>query len=120
MTFDSAKFGADFRPKYISFDCYGTLIRFRMSEKAREFFSDRIAPKAMDEMCRVFSNYRFDETLEAWKPYREVLRNAVRRTSKAMGVEYRVLVGRGHEPSNANHRDIEIPHIGCLPAVVGL
>ncbi len=230
MTNGSVNFVPDFRPKYISFDCYGTLIRFRMSEMAREFFADRLSPEAMDEMCRVFSTYRFDETLDAWKPYREVLRNAVRRTSKAMGVEYReadgdavyeavptwgphpdvpgglakiadkiplvilsnamneqimqnveklgapfhkvytaesaqaykprmkafeymfdqlgcgpevmmhvsssfrydqntatdlgfgcrVFVGRGHEPSNANYRDIEIPHIGCLPAVVGL
>ena len=230
MVTKSVESVVDFRPKYISFDCYGTLIRFHMSEMAREFFADRLPPEAMDEMCRVFSTYRFDETLDAWKPYREVLRNAVRRTSKAMGVEYReldgdavyeavptwgphadvpgglapiadkiplvilsnamddqiphnvaklgapfhkvytaegaqaykprmkafeymfdqlgcgpevmmhvsssfrydqntatdlgfgcrVFVGRGHEPSNANYRDIEIPHIGCLPAVVGL
>ena len=221
---------SNFKPKYISFDCYGTLIRMEYSEMAREFFADRIPPEAMDEMCRVFSAYRLDEVLGAWKPYREVLRNAVLRTSKAMGVEFReedgeavyeavptfgphpdvpgglfkiaekiplvilsnamndqighnveklgapfhrvytaesaqaykpriqafeymfdqlgcgpeemmhvsssfrydqntatdlgfgcrVFVGRGHEPSNANYRDIEIPHIGCLPAVVGL
>lgn len=219
-----------FRPKYISFDCYGTLIRMRFSEMAREFFADRIPAEAMDEMCRIFSAYRFDEVMGDWKPYREVLCNAVRRTAKAMGVEYReadgnavyeavpswgphedspgglskiadkiplvilsnamndqighnvallgasfhrvytaesaqaykprmqafeymfdqlgcgpedmmhvsssfrydqntatdlgfgcrVFVGRGHEPSNASYRDIEIPHIGCLPAVVGL
>ncbi len=219
-----------FRPQYISFDCYGTLIRFHMSEMAREFFADRLPPEAMDEMCRKFSAYRFDETLDTWKPYRELIRNAVRRTAKAFGVEYReadadsiyemvpqwgphpdvpgglakiadkiplvilsnamneqiphnvaklgapfhrvytaesaqaykprmkafeymfdqlgcgpeammhvsssfrydqntatdlgfgcrVFVGRGHEPSNANYRDVEIPHIGCLPGVVGL
>ena len=37
-----------FRPKYISFDCYGTLIRMRFSEMAREFFADRIPAEAMD------------------------------------------------------------------------
>lgn len=230
MTPGSTSHSSIFRPKYISFDCYGTLIRFRMSEMARVFYADRLPEEAMDEMCRVFSAYRFDETLDAWKPYRELLRNAVRRTSKAMGVAYReadgdavyeavptwgphpdvtaglsriadkiplvilsnamndqighnvallgvpfhkvytaesaqaykprmqafeymfdqlgcgpeemmhvsssfrydqntatdlgfgcrVFVARGHEPSNANYRDIEIPHIGCLPAVVGL
>lgn len=219
-----------FRPKYISFDCYGTLIRMRFSELAREFFADRIPAEAMDEMCRIYSAYRFDEVMGDWKPYHQVLNNALRRTAKAMGVEYRqadgdatyqavptwgphadspgglskiadkiplvilsnamndqighnvallgapfhrvytaesaqaykprmqafeymfdqlgcgpedmmhvsssfrydqntatdlgfgsrVFVGRGHEPSNANYRDIEIPHIGCLPAVVGL
>lgn len=222
--------GPIFTPKYISFDCYGTLTRFRMSEMAREFFADRIPADAMDAMCRDFSAYRFDEVLGDWKPYREVIRNAVHRTAKKYGVEYReedadsiyetvptwgphddvpgglskicdtiplvilsnamndqihhnvallgatfhrvytaesaqaykprlqafeymfgqlgcgpedmmhvsssfrydqnsatdlgfgcrVFVGRGHKPSNANYRDVEIPHIGCLPAVVGL
>ncbi len=79
----------NFRPKYISFDCYGTLIRFRMSEMAREFFADRLPAESMDEMCRLFAAYRLDETLGAWQPYRVVVRNAVRRTAKAMGVEYR-------------------------------
>ncbi len=222
--------GPLFTPKYISFDCYGTLTRFRMSEMARAFFADRLASDAMDQMCKDFSAYRFDEVLGPWQPYQEVIRNAVRRTAKKWGVEYReadadsiyaavptwgphpdvagglskiadkiplvilsnamndqimdnvallgatfhrvytaqsaqaykprmqafeymfdqlgcgpedmmhvsssfrydqntatdlgfgcrVFVGRGHEPSNGNYRDVEIPHIGCLPAVVGL
>ena len=32
----------------------------------------------------------------------------------------RIFVGRGHEPSSPFYHDMEIPHIGCLPAVVGL
>ena len=219
-----------FTPKYISFDCYGTLIRFHMAEMARAFFADRIPAESMDRMCHLFSCYRLDEALGPWQPYRELLRSAVARTAKAFGVEYReadgdalydavptwgphvdvpgglakigdkiplvilsnamndqiphnvamlgapfhavytaesaqaykprmqafeymfdmlgcgpegmmhvsssfrydqntasdlgfgcrVFVGRGHEPSNAFYRDIEIPHIGCLPGVVGL
>lgn len=230
MTTISTTAAPAFRPQYISFDCYGTLIRFRMSEMARTFFADRIAAEKLDHMAFVFSSYRFDETMGAWQPYRELLRNALRRTAKAFGVEYReadadaiydtvptwgphddvpgglskiadkiplvilsnamneqidrnvgllgapfhrvytaesaqaykprmqafeymfdqlgcgpevmmhvsssfrydhntatdlgfgcrVFVGRGHEPSNGYYRDVEIPHIGCLPAVVGL
>jgi 2-haloacid dehalogenase len=37
-----------------------------------------------------------------------------------LGVGTRVFVARGHEPSNPFYRDVEIPHIGCLPALVGL
>jgi 2-haloacid dehalogenase len=230
MTDRGAKAVTEFKPKYISFDCYGTLIRFHMAEMARSFYADRLPPEAMDKMCNLFSALRLDETLGAWKPYRDVLRNAVRRTSRAFSVDYReadgdavyeavptwgphpdvigglskiadkiplvilsnamndqiphnvaklvvpfyrvytaesaqaykprmqafeymfdqlgcgpevmmhvsssfrydqntatdlgfgcrVFVARGHEPSNANYRDIEIPHIGCLPALVGL
>lgn len=219
-----------FRPKYISFDCYGTLIRFHMSDMAREFYSERLSAQQMDAFCKDFSSYRFDEVLSDWKPYRQIIGNALARTCKKHGVEYleehgeaiyqavptwgphedvpnglaktsreiplvilsnamncqimdnvallgapfhavytaesaqaykprlkafeymidqlgcdprdimhvsssfrydqnsatdlgigtRVFVGRGHEPSNANYRDVEIPHIGCLPALVGL
>ena len=31
-----------FRPKYITFDCYGTLTRFRMGEMTRDIFADRM------------------------------------------------------------------------------
>jgi 2-haloacid dehalogenase len=219
-----------FRPKYISFDCYGTLIHFEMAEIAREIFSDRVAANDMAGFVKDFSAYRFDEVLGAWKPYSEVVRNSIQRTCKRWGVQLRddepaqiydaiptwgphpdvpaglskiadkipliilsnadnrqiqhnvdklganfhsvftaeqanaykprlqafeymfdqlgcgpedfmhvsssfrydqnsatdlgmgtrVFVGRGHEPSNSFYRDVEIPHIGCLPALVGL
>lgn len=77
-----------FRPKYISFDCYGTLTRFRMGEMTREIFADRIAADRMEQFVADFSAYRFDEVLGAWKPYVDVLKNAVRRTCKKWGVQY--------------------------------
>ena len=219
-----------FTPKYISFDCYGTLIKFHMTAMATEFFADRLPAEALPKFCKDWSAYRLDEVLGAWKPYREIIRNSLSRTARKWGVEYReaeadavyeavptwgphpdvpgglskiadkiplvilsnamndqigrnvallgapfyrvytaesaqaykprmqafeymfdqlgwgpevgmhvsssfrydqntatdlgfgcrVFVGRGHEPSNANYRDVEIPHIGCLPALVGL
>ena len=78
-----------FRPKYISFDCYGTLIRFRMGEMAREMFSDRIAPAQMDQFVKDFSAYRLDEVMGDWKPYVDILRNAVQRTCRRWKIEYR-------------------------------
>lgn len=219
-----------FTPKFISFDCYGTLIKFHMSDMARDFYEDAIGADKMAAFNKDFSAYRFDEVLGAWKPYREVIGNALERTARKWGVAYdeaygeaiynavptwgphadvpgglgkigtkiplvilsnamncqindnvaklgapfyavytaesaqaykprlqafeymfdqlgwgpevgmhvsssfrydqnsatdlgfgtRVFVGRGHEPSNGNYRDVEIPHIGCLPALVGL
>ena len=37
-----------FRPKYVTFDCYGTLTRFRMGELTRELFADRIAAEHLE------------------------------------------------------------------------
>jgi len=82
------------RPKYISFDCYGTLIHFRMGDVARELFADRVAPDRMDQFVRDFSAYRLDEVMGDWKPYVDILRSALQRTCKRFGVEYRDDEGR--------------------------
>jgi 2-haloacid dehalogenase len=211
---------AVFTPKFISFDCYGTLTRFRMSEMATAFYADRLPAEALPAFCKDWAAYRLDEVLGAWQPYRDVIAHSLARASRKWAVyeavptwgphddvpgglskicdkiplvilsnamneqimhnvdklgatfhtvctaqsaqaykprmqafEYmfdqlgmgpevgmhvsssfrydqntatdlgfgcRVFVGRGHEPSNANYRDVEIPHIGALPAVVGL
>ena len=218
------------RPRYITFDCYGTLIRFRMSEMARDFYADQMPGEQMEAFCASWAGHRLDEALGAWKPYHEVIHNSLERTCRKWGVEFaperaaavyeavptwaphddvpgglsrigdkiplvilsnamndqihhsvaklgapfyavytaeqaqaykpryqafeymfdqlgcdpkdimhvsssfrydqnsatdlgigtRVFVGRGHEPSNPFYRDVEIPHIGCLPALVGL
>jgi len=76
------------RPKYITFDCYGTLTRFRMSEMTREIYADRVPAERMDAFIADFSAYRFDEVLGAWKPYVDVLKNAVRRTCRKWNVQY--------------------------------
>lgn len=77
-----------FRPKFITFDCYGTLTRFRMAEMAREIYKERVPAASMEQFVRDFSAYRLDEVLGAWKPYEDVLRNAVRRTCRKWKVEY--------------------------------
>ncbi|MCA7952929.1 haloacid dehalogenase type II [Burkholderia seminalis] len=77
-----------FEPKYITFDCYGTLTHFRMAETAREIYADRLSPAAMDAFVRAFAAYRLDEVLGAWKPYRDVVVNAVRRTCARLGVKF--------------------------------
>ena len=77
-----------FRPKFISFDCYGTLTRFRMGELARDMYADRIPAERMDQFIADFSAYRFDEVLGAWQPYEVVLKNAVRRLCRKWKIQY--------------------------------
>jgi 2-haloacid dehalogenase len=77
-----------FRPRYISFDCYGTLTCFRMGELAREMFADRVPAAQMEAFIADFSAYRFDEVLGDWKPYETVLKNAVRRLCRKWKLQY--------------------------------
>lgn len=74
------------RPKFITFDCYGTLTRFRMADMTRAIFADRIEAGRMDEFVKLFASYRFDEVLDQWKPYEDVVKNAIKRACARWGV----------------------------------
>ena len=77
-----------FRPKFITFDCYGTLTHFEMAEATQDILGPRLPREAMSGFIRNFAAYRLDEILGDWKPYREVIHNAVERTCKANGVTF--------------------------------
>src|SRR3712207_3226985 len=85
---------ASFRPRFITFDCYGTLTKFRMGELAREIFADRTPSERMGAFLEDFTAYRLDEILGDWKPYAEVLRNAVERTCRKHGIAFVEAEGR--------------------------
>jgi 2-haloacid dehalogenase len=80
---------ASLRPKYITFDCYGTLIYFEMAPVARVLYADRVAAADMDGFIADFSSYRLDEVLGAWKPYKDVVEAALRRTCAKWQTQYR-------------------------------
>ena len=75
-------------PKYVTFDCYGTLTRFRMGDVAREMFADRIPAERMEQFLADFTAYRFDECLGDWQPYETVLKNSLRRLCRKWKLQY--------------------------------
>lgn len=77
-----------FEPKFITFDCYGTLINFDMAGATRRAFADRVKADDMPNFIDDFYHYRFDEVLGAWKPYYDVVSNAIRRTCAKWGAEW--------------------------------
>lgn len=77
-----------FRPKFVTFDCHGTMIFFNMAGAARDHYSAQLSPEQMEAFIRDFSGYRLDEVLGAWKPYAEVVHNAVERTCKRHGIAF--------------------------------
>jgi 2-haloacid dehalogenase len=78
----------EFRPKYITFDCYGTLIDFQMGAMTRTMFADRIKPDQIQAFTADFSAYRFDEVLGDWKPYADVIKMALQRCCKRWDLSY--------------------------------
>jgi len=75
-----------FNPRFISFDCYGTLIDFAMGPAAKAWFEDRVPAGRMPAFLDSFRAYRLDEVLGEWKPFREVIENSLRRACQAHGV----------------------------------
>ncbi|HEI8865057.1 haloacid dehalogenase type II [Serratia sp. AKBS12] len=71
---------AVFKPKFITFDCYGTLINFDMAGAAASVFADRISVDNMQAFTTDFARYRLDEVLGAFKLYPQVVSNALQRT----------------------------------------
>jgi 2-haloacid dehalogenase len=78
-----------FRPKYITFDCHGTLINYQMAEAARKAYGASLDEPRMLAFIKNFAAYRLDEILGDWKPYGEVIHNAVERTCRKNGVAFR-------------------------------
>ncbi len=77
-----------FRPKFITFDCHGTMIFFDMGGAARDHYASQLSPEKMEVFVRDFTAYRLDEVLGAWKSYGEVVHNALERTCKRNGVAF--------------------------------
>jgi 2-haloacid dehalogenase len=103
---------ANLRPKFITFDCYGTLTRFRMSDMTREIFADRVAADRMDAFVRDFAGYRVDEVLGAWKPYNQVIANAIQRTCRRWRIPLRPEEAKAFYeavPTWGPHADVPAP-----------
>lgn len=76
------------RPKYISFDVYGTLIHFNLRPTVEAMLADRLTGEAFEAFFKRFWFYRYDEIMD-YRPYDEVLERAYRRTCKWFSIEAR-------------------------------
>ncbi|MDF0600956.1 haloacid dehalogenase type II [Psychromarinibacter sp. C21-152] len=98
-----------FRPKFITFDCHGTMIFFDMAGAARDHYADTLGPERMEVFIRDFAAYRLDEVLGAWKPYAEVVHDSLERTCKRNGVAFDPAIAQAiyeRVPSWGPHADV--------------
>jgi 2-haloacid dehalogenase len=80
-----------------------------MSDMTREIFADRVPADRMEAFIRDFASYRLDEVLGPWKPYRDVIVNAVERTCKLWGVRFVVAEAESYYhavPTWGPHADV--------------
>jgi 2-haloacid dehalogenase len=101
-----------FRPKYVSFDCYGTLINFQITPVTRELVGDRLTPEQFDRFVIDFRGYRYDQVCGEFYDYKQVLHDAYARTCAKWGLD--VAADAGERFSDAvlswgAHDDIPSP-----------
>ena len=75
--------------RFISFDCYGTLTNFHVGELTRQRLADLVEPDSMPRFLEDFTAYRFDEVLGDWKPYADVLHQALERSCRRWNITFR-------------------------------
>jgi len=96
-------------PKFITFDCYGTLTNFEISGTTRALYEDTLEAELLEKLLAVFAHFRRDEVLGPWKPYADVLADALERTCQKHAVPF--------DPSKAQAIYARIPDWGPHPDV---
>ena len=94
-----------------TFDAYGTLIDFRISDATRQVLADRLPVDGVDseEFLDDFRVMRFQAVLEPYRPYREVLRSSLQCAMRLHGI-----------PQSASDGDAlaaAVPAFGPFPEV---
>jgi 2-haloacid dehalogenase len=77
--------------KVVSFDCYRTLINFDTRAATHEIVKDRLAEIGVDADRFHHDAYvmRFQGVVDAYRPYREIVRSTLRNVMLLHGLEYR-------------------------------
>lgn len=99
-----------FRPKFVTFDCHGTMINFDMPGATRDHYAEALGPEHLERFIRAFAAYRLDEVFGPWKPYRDLVHNALERTCRRQGVAFDARVADDiyrRVPSWGPHPDVQ-------------
>jgi 2-haloacid dehalogenase len=72
----------------VTFDAYGTLVDFRLSDATRQVLADRLPMDGVDteEFLDDFRVMRFQAVLEPYRTYREVLRSSLQCAMRLHGI----------------------------------
>jgi 2-haloacid dehalogenase len=75
-------------PKYITFDCYGTLINFQINKVAAEILGERANTINLHDFLTVFRDIRYYECLAPYQRYSDLLRTSFKKAMDQCGLRY--------------------------------
>ena len=78
------------KPKFVTFDMNGTLIKFAINDTMRDVLGERLPTEVADEFLRICKAYRIDECTGEYKPFHQIVANSMERASRKVGIEFRL------------------------------
>ena len=84
----------EFEPRYVAFDGSATLTASDMSALTRSLVADRLPEERIEDFLDDFEAYLLDEVTGAYKPYDQVINDALSRAADAWGIEHREVDAR--------------------------
>lgn len=99
-------------PKYITFDCYGTLVDFAINEVTVRTLGPRAHQIDLEHFWQEFEEIRYQEILGEYRPYREVLCRSLEKAMKQFGLDYQEEDGEAIVAA--------VPTFGPFPEVPGV
>lgn len=97
------------KPKFVTFDMNGTLIKFAINDTMRDVLGERLPAEIADEYLRICKAYRIDECTGEYKPFHQIVADSMARASRKVGIEFR--------PEDALEVYDRIPTWGPYPGV---
>lgn len=79
----------DVKPKFVTFDMNGTLIKFAINDAIRGVLGDRLPGAVAEEYLQVCKAYRIDECMGDYKSFHQIVARSMERASRWVGLEYR-------------------------------
>jgi len=75
-------------PKYITFDAYGTLVKYQLGKATREVLGDRVNQIDFEKFLDEYSDARFADILKPYRPYEAVLRRCFGNLARKYGIPF--------------------------------
>src|SRR5215211_5232660 len=77
-------------PRYVTFDCYDTLVEFPIERATQDILGSRLAGIDTDQFFAAFERLRYaTTTFEPYQPYADVLSGTLARVMDQFGLAYR-------------------------------
>lgn len=97
------------RPKFVTFDCYGTLVKFGLHDATRKVLGRLLDKVDAESFFREFHDLRYKEIFGTYRPYSEVLCRSLEQAMRQFGLEY--------ESEYGNSIVAAVPTFGPYPEV---